>query len=173
MWSKLYMPASARYWIEKLQLRPHIEGGYFSEIYRSALVLQQQQLSAAISGNRNASTAIYFLLEQGRFSAFHRIASDELWHFYAGDPLEVFELHNDGTLTIHQLGSDPEQGQHFHCIIQAGNWFASAPKAGSAYSLCGCTVAPGFHYEDFELAGRASLLHAFPQHAALITRLTK
>ena len=158
----------ATYWIDRLQLTSHIEGGSFREYYRSPLLLD----SPPHKEKRSSATGIYFLLQQRQFSAFHRIASDELWHFYYGDPLQVFELEQNGKLVIHQLGNQPEQGQQFQCLVKAGNWFASAPAPGSEYSLCGCTVSPGFDYADFQLAPRQALLSQFPQHGALIMSLT-
>ena len=163
---------TAAYWIDHLQLTSHVEGGAYCEYYRSVLVMDAPPYFVQ-PGKRNSCTGIYFLLQQGEFSAFHRIASDELWHFYYGDPLQVFELDKSGALTIHQLGNQPQQGQQFHCMIRAGNWFASAPAPGGAYSLCGCTVSPGFDYGDFELAERQNLLHQFPQHRELIASLTR
>ena len=162
-------PYPATYWIDRLQLTTHVEGGSFCEYYRSSLLVD----STPHSGKRNSSTGIYFLLQQGQFSAFHRIASDELWHLYYGDPLLVYELEPTGELVIHQLGNRPDLEQQFHCVIKAGNWFASAPAAGSEYSLCGCTVSPGFDYADFRLAERQALLSQFPQHSSLILSLTR
>lgn len=158
---------TAAYWIDHLQMTSHVEGGSFCEYYRSPLLVDTP------TGKRNSCTGIYFLLEQGQFSAFHRIASDELWHFYDGGPLQVFELEQSGELNIHQLGKQPFQGQRLHCVIKAGNWFASAPAPGSAYSLCGCTVSPGFAYADFKLADRQALQREFPQHHDLIQSLTR
>lgn len=166
------MRYSATYWINRLHLTKHVEGGYFSEVYRSSFILEQQKIPS-LAGNRNISTGIYFLLEQGQFSAFHRITSDELWHFYYGDVLNIFELEENGELITHQLGSDPGKGQQFQCAIKAGNWFASAPAPESEYALCGCTVSPGFDFADFELANRDTLNHRFPQHASLINSLTR
>lgn len=158
---------SAAYWISRLQLTTHVEGGSFCEYYRSPLLVDTAK------GKRNSCTGIYFLLEQGQFSAFHRIASDELWHFYGGASLQVFELEQGGELNIHTLGNQPDLGQQLQCVIKAGNWFASAPAPGSAYSLCGCTVSPGFDYADFELADRQALIGQFPQHQVLIQSLTR
>lgn len=166
------MRLSAEYWIEKLQLISHMEGGWYKEVYRSSLVLNHNQIPAVFCGDRNISTSIYFLLKNGQFSAFHRIASDELWHFYFGDTLIVYEIKQDGSLKEHILGNDPEKNESFQCVIQAGNWFASRPASGSEYSLAGCTVAPGFDFEDFQLAERNELIRTFPQHAALIKTLT-
>lgn len=164
---------SAKYWVQKLQLTTHVEGGSFKEVYRSSLVLNRLQLPAEFSGDRNVSTSIYFLLEQGQFSAFHRIASDELWHFYFGDPLVIYEIEQNGTAKEHLLGNNPENNESFQCVIKAGNWFASKPATGSEYSLAGCTVSPGFDFDDFELAEPKQLCEAFPRHAQLIHSLTR
>jgi len=124
-------------------------------------------------GDRSASTHIYFLLAQGQFSAFHRIAADELWHFYAGDPLLVYEIAHNGRLVTHRLGDDPEKGESFHTVISAGSWFASAPAEASEYALVGCTVAPGFDFADFELADREMLAGQYAEYAELIRKYTR
>ncbi len=164
---------NATYWKEKLQLTAHIEGGAFKEVYRSALMLPQSVLTSAHNGPRAASTSIYFLLEYGEFSAFHRIASDELWHFYDGGSLAIYEIDKSGTLIRHLLGRDIEAGAHLQVLIKAGSWFASRVENEDGYALCGCTVAPGFDFADFELAGRQQLAALYPQHAALIVSLTR
>lgn len=163
---------NAAYYIEKLQLTSHVEGGAFKETYRSGMTLAQKHLSADFKGDRNASTAIYFLLKQGQFSALHKIASDELWHFYEGDSLRIYEITVDGTLITHKLGKDLEKGETFQCVVQAGSWFGSRCEVAGGFSLVGCTVAPGFDFEDFELADRETLSVLFPQHTKLINELT-
>ena len=162
---------SADYWIKHLQLQQHIEGGWYSEVYRSPLILKKEQLPASFGGERNACTHIYFLLEKKGFSAFHRIKSDELWHFYAGDPLIIYEIDEWGKLNEHLLGNDLEKRQSLFCVIKAGNWFASKVADGGEYGLAGCTVAPGFDFNDFELAEKHSLIKTYPQHAELISRM--
>ncbi|GGA97358.1 cupin domain-containing protein [Puia dinghuensis] len=163
----------ASYWIEKLQLTPHVEGGAFGEVYRSELILPRSALPLFFQGNRCASTSIYFLLAHGQFSAFHRIASDELWHFYFGDPLLVYEITHNGRMMEHRLGQNPELGETFQTVVKAGSWFASVPAPGSEYALVGCTVAPGFDFADFELAEREALTTQYPEHAEVIGRLTR
>jgi predicted cupin superfamily sugar epimerase len=164
---------NAAYWTERLQLTPHTEGGAYREVYRSQLSIPQSSLPILFQGDRNVSTSIYFLLEGGQFSAFHRIASDELWHFYFGDPLLIHEINHSGMLVTHRLGSHPEAGEAFQVVIKAGSWFASTPAEGSEYTLAGCTVAPGFDFADFEMADRAVLTSHYPAHAELICRLTR
>lgn len=163
---------SASYWVDKYRMQPHPEGGYFAETYRSTETISQAALPTRFSGDRSFSTAIYFLLENHHVSALHRIQADELWHFYAGGPLNVYVIHPDGRLETIRLGSDPDKGEVFQAVVPARCWFGSAPAAESAYSLVGCTVAPGFDFADFELADREQLLAEFPQHADVIRRLT-
>jgi predicted cupin superfamily sugar epimerase len=136
------------------------------------LVFPPGTLPGKTKGNRNACTHIYFLLEKNQFSAFHRIRFDELWHFYAGDPLTVYEIDKAGILHKHVLGNDPSKGQSLFCCINAGSWFGSRTDKGGEYSLVGCTVAPGFDFEDFELAKRDQLTYEFPEHKEIISLLT-
>jgi uncharacterized protein len=167
------MKKNAAYWIDRLQLNTHAEGGYYKEVYRSPITIVQENLPAGFHGPRNISTSIYFLLNGNQFSAFHRIASDELWHFYAGDCLVIYEIESDGKLNQHLLGSNPDRGEVFQTAIKAGNWFASIPESGSDYSLVGCTVSPGFDFADFELASGVALEARFPQHKMLINSMTR
>lgn len=167
------MTHSAQTWIKHLQLNQHVEGGWYSEVYRSALTIPGEALEPAFAGSRPASTHIYFLLEKGNFSAFHRIRSDEIWHFYNGDPLTVYEIDGSGKLTEHLLGQDPSSGQSLCCVIKAGNWFASKVTDGGEYGLAGCTVAPGFDFADFELAEKEKLAQQFPEHKELIYSLCR
>jgi len=167
------MIKNAAYWIDRLQLNMHIEGGYFRENYKSSISIARENLPASFKGRRSASTSIYFLLEKNQFSAFHRIASDELWHFYTGDCLVIYELTKDGALQEHRLGSNAEKGEMFQVIIKAGNWFGAKLENGGEYALTGCTVAPGFDFEDFELAERSMLIAQYPQHEEIIRSLAK
>ncbi len=163
----------ARYWIEKLSLEPHPEGGYFRVTYAAELALSKESLPSQYKGSRPASTAIYFLLDSENFSAFHRIQSDELWHFYAGDPLVVHVIDQSGKLSEILLGSDVEAGQVFQSSVKAGCWFASELKPGGSFGLVGCTVAPGFDFDDFELGKQEDLQQIYPQHKKLIEKLTR
>lgn len=157
-------------YVKMLGMLPHPEGGWYKESYRSA---------GKFSGNsefpdgRNFSTAIYFLIDEGNFSAFHRIKSDETWHFYAGDALEVIELDQKGVLTKTLVGSDLNAGQTFQYTVKAGVWFASRVFAKGKFSLVGCTVSPGFDFRDFELASRLTLKQKYSSHADIITELTR
>jgi hypothetical protein len=163
----------ARYWIEKLGLEPHPEGGYFRQSYKAELELAKEALPAGFTGPRAASTAIYFLLEGENFSAFHRLRSDEVWHFYAGDPLVVHGIEPDGKYFSILLGRDLEAGQVLQAVVPAGCWFASHVADWKSFAVVGCTVAPGFEFEDFEMGQRKELAATYPQHGGLIERLTR
>ncbi len=164
---------SAEYWIEKLQLLPHPEGGYFREIYRCSETIPGQALPQRFNGPRAMSTSIYFLLKSGSISALHRIKADELWHFYQGSFVTLHLIHPTGDLQILHLGADPDEGQSLQIVIPAGCWFGACVAAEDSYALVGCTVAPGFDFQDFELGKREELLQGYPQHQQIIDRLTK
>jgi predicted cupin superfamily sugar epimerase len=159
--------------IQQYNLQPHPEGGWYKETYKSHEHIPADALPKRFGGNRVFSTAIYFLLEQGNFSAFHRIKSDECWHFYAGDPLRVYVLQPNGHLDIIDLGNDIFQGQQFQYIVPANCWFASRPLPGSSFCFVGCTVAPGFDFADFEMADAASLIVKYPQYQNIIKELCR
>ena len=159
--------------IQQYNLQRHPEGGWYKETYKSDEYISASTLPERFGGSRVFSTAIYFLLKQGNFSAFHRIKSDECWHFYAGDPLVVYVMQLNGILDIIHLGNDIEKGQVFQFVVPANCWFASRPAPGSTFCLVGCTVAPGFDFTDFELAKASSLTALFPQHKAIIEELCR
>ena len=164
--------------IEKLELKPHPEGGFYKETYRSSMMLPVHQQNEAFHGPRPASTGIYYLLGAGDFSAFHRIQSDEMWHYYEGDAITIHMIHNDGLYQAVELGSDVEKGEAFQLVVPAGVWFAAelSPKANEdsdSYCLAGCTVSPGFDFEEFEMADGYMLKNAFPEHRETIERLVR
>lgn len=163
---------NAAYWIEKLALQEHPEGGYFRQVYCSSERIERAALPPRFGGVRSFSTAIYFLLSGRDRSALHRIKSDELWHFYDGSPLTVHVIDPSGSYRPILLGRDCEAGQVFQAVVEAGCWFGATVDDPAAYALVGCTVAPGFDYDDFELADREALLQLYPQHRAVIERLT-
>lgn len=159
--------------ISSYQLLPHPEGGYYKETYRSEEIVPAGALPSRFGGDRRFSTAIYFLLEQGNFSAFHRIKSDECWHFYAGQTLLIHVLHTNGHLQTIALGCNINAGETFQYVVPANCWFASEPARGSLFAFTGCTVAPGFDFADFELASANELSAEYPLHAAIIRRLCR
>ena len=141
--------------VEALGLAPHPEGGFYRETYRSS------------------STAIYFLLPAGEFSALHRLrASDEIWHHYAGDPVELHTIGPDGAHRVTILGPDLERGERPQAIVPAGTLQTAAVR-GDRFALCGCTVAPAFEFADFEMPTRDELVAAFPQLESVIRRWTR
>jgi predicted cupin superfamily sugar epimerase len=135
--------------IQMHDLRPHPEGGYFKETYRSEF-----------------STGIFYLLPKGQKSSFHRIKSDEMWHFYSGDSLCVVEINPDGSLKETHLDKNNVQ-----YVVPAGVWFGAYLPAGSEFAFVGCTVAPAFHFEDLEMASKDAFLVTYPQHSAIIQKL--
>lgn len=159
--------------IQKYQLLPHPEGGWYKETYRSEESIQVDALPERFSGSRSLATAIYFLMEANNFSAFHRIKSDECWHFYAGGALEIYIIDLQGNLSVVVLGQQIEQSEHFQFVVPANCWFASKPAPGVAFSFVGCTVAPGFDFNDFELANGTALAQQYPQHASVIKSLCR
>lgn len=165
--------STAEQLVSYYNLQPHPEGGWYTQTYKSKEYIVAGSLPERFAGDRPFSTAIYFLLKQGNFSAFHRIKSDECWHFYEGGPLEVFMLLPDGKLDIVTLGNDISKDQYYQFVVPAGCWFASRAAAGSQYSFVGCTVAPGFDFDDFELADANKLVSEFPRHEALIRQLCR
>lgn len=159
--------------IQLYALQPHPEGGWYKETYKSDEQITAASLPERFSDSRALSTAIYFLLEQGNFSAFHRIKSDECWHFYTGDPLVVYVLQEDGTLDEIMLGNDITNGQLFQYVVPANCWFASRPAVGSKFCFVGCTVAPGFDFADFELADVYELSALYPAQETIIKMMCR
>jgi predicted cupin superfamily sugar epimerase len=153
--------------IQKLQLQPHPEGGFYQETYRSEAIMTTTEGSV-----RNVSTAIYFLLENDEKSHFHRIKSDEAWFFHQGESIEIVIL-DDGKLQTIVLGNNLEKGEVPQAIVPANVWFASRIKHGIGYALVSCTVAPGFDFADFELARRNDLITEFPEYKSVIEEFTR
>ncbi|MEK7765166.1 MAG: cupin domain-containing protein [bacterium] len=147
-----------------LELAPHPEGGRFRECYRAA------GRTTAHGGERAWATSILYMLEAGERSRFHRLRSDELWHFHLGGPLELCEIAPDGTARSVVLGPEVTHGQRLFHAVPAGSWFAAAPLPETEFSLLGCTVAPGFEFADFELADAPRLAADFPHLAPLIRK---
>lgn len=154
--------------IRRFDLQAHPEGGHYTETYRSAeAVVRQGQVAV-----HSASTAIYYLLSANAYSAWHRIASDEMWHFYNGDPLLIHVIDGAGVKHTHVLGDALHvDGASFQVVVPAGCWFAAELADPGGYALTGCTVAPGFEFSEFELADPTELAQRHPEHAALIERL--
>lgn len=160
--------ASAAELVRKLGLRPHPEGGFYVETFRAPAL----PFDLPGRGSRAASTAIYFLLEAGNFSAFHSVRSDEVWHHYLGAPVELHTLDESRGHTVVQLGSDLLTGEVPQHVVAAGLLQAARVTSGS-YALCGCTVAPGFDFADFVMPGQTELSRRFPDARAIVQALTR
>ncbi|MBK7630275.1 MAG: cupin domain-containing protein [Ignavibacteriales bacterium] len=165
------MNEKARYYIRKLELKKHPEGGYYREVYRAGEMFSIDPPKKHLK--RNASTSIYFMLEGTQKSKFHRLKSDELWHFYDGTSVKIYVIDEKGYLSESILGKATEQGEVFQTVIKKNNWFAAEVLNKRSFSLIGCTVSPGFDFSDFELADREYLLESFPNHKKLILEFTK
>ncbi|MGA8013784.1 MAG: cupin domain-containing protein [Candidatus Acidiferrales bacterium] len=156
----------------KLQPLP-VEGGYFVESYRSKFTLVQPSLPPGYPGERVLSTAIYYMLTPGTFSAMHRLKGDEVYHFYLGDPVEMFMLKPDGAAEAVLLGHDILAGMRLQHAVPAGTWQGTRLAPGGKFALMGTTMAPGFDSQDFELGKRDDLSARYPNYAPLIAFLTR
>jgi uncharacterized protein len=157
--------------IEKLNLQPHPEGGFFKETYRSKLTLPQKTITQ-YKEKRNMATVIYFLLKSNQKSAFHRLKTDEFWYYHQGSPLNVYIIYPDGNLQTVTLGNDFSSNQTPQLLLPSGTWFAAKCTAPQHFTLISCSVSPGFDFNDFELAERDKLVKEFPNHQQIITELT-
>jgi uncharacterized protein len=151
-----------------LNLQPHFrEGGYFRRTYTAPGTVELER------GTRPYGTAIYYLLEEGAFSEMHRLESDETFHFYLGDPVEMLQLFPDGRSALFTLGRDLEAGQHVQLVVPAGVWQGTRLIGGGKVALLGCTVTPGFDFADYQSASAEELIAQWPQEAERIRALTR
>ncbi len=159
------MNRQAQEWIELLGLQAHPEGGYYKETYRAARTIPGVA--------RACSTAIYYLLPSEEVSTLHRLASDEVFHYYRGSPLTVHVIDPVGDCRALRIGPDPGRGEVLQGVVAAGSWFGATVDEAESFSLVGCTVSPGFDFDDFEQARRDELTRCFPHLGDLIRRLTR
>lgn len=165
---------SAREIISKLDLKPlPEEGGYYRETYRSTSRIPGTVLGLDPSDSRIVSTAIYYVVIPESFSALHRVKSDEIFHFYSGDPIEMIQIDVAGNLSKHTLGSDIFAGQCPQVLVPKGAWQGLRLISGGQWSFMGTTVAPGFEFQDFEVGQREILINQFPQHRDEIIKYTR
>jgi predicted cupin superfamily sugar epimerase len=163
--------ASPEQIIAKLDLKPLPgEGGFYKETYKSAVSVDANSVGIAPTGNRAVCTAIYYLVDSHSFSSLHRLKGDEIFHFYAGDAVEMVQIDPQGNLKIILLGSNILAGETPQILVPAGTWQGSKLKTGGKWALLGNTNAPGFEFEDFELGKKEDLLKQFPQHKEIITQ---
>ena len=151
-----------------LNLAPHpVEGGYFRRTFTSAASLDLPR------GTRPQGTAIYYLLEAGAFSELHMLDSDEMFHFYLGDPVEMLQLYPDGRSAVFTLGQDLAAGQQVQLLVPAGVWQGMRLIGEGKLALLGCTVVPGFNYADYHNAGYEELVAKWPEQGERIRALTR
>jgi len=167
------MSTAAEDLIRKLELKPHPEGGFYRETYRSSEVFPQAGLPQRFLGDRNFSTSIFFLLSYPDFSCLHRIKADETWHFYMGDPLKIVSINADGILEEALLGNRLDKGEIPQLVIPKGYWFGAALAEKKGYALVGCTVSPGFDFADIEFGKKADLLSEYPHLDDIVNAFTK
>jgi len=153
--------------VEFYNMESHPEGGWYKETYRSKEVTSVPNL-----GDRNLMTSIYFLLESHQTSNFHRIKSDELWFYHSGSALTVHCIFPNGDYKTLHIGPDFEKGQTFQALVPKGTIFGSTVDIENTHSMVGCTVSPGFDFNDFKLFEKEELLETFPQHQSIIEKLT-
>lgn len=154
---------TAEYYIEKLEMLPHVEGGYFKQSF-----LSEQSYNT----EKKLWSSIYFLLRTGEVSNFHRLKSDELWYYHAGESLTIYMITPKGKLITKQLGINIENGDSPQVLVPKGYIFGSAMN-NNGFSLVGCMVSPAFTYDDFELFKRNDLLNLYPEHQSIIKKLTR
>lgn len=158
--------------IKKLNLQPHPEGGYYREIYRSVGEISEASLGVDYSGKRNYSTSIYFLLTSDKFSAFHRIKQDEIWHFYDGSPVRIHMISKKGKYSNVVVGRELDNDKVPQYVVKGGDWFVAEVVEDESFSFVGCTVSPGFDFQDFEMPSRKELVELFPDLERVITEFT-
>lgn len=164
------------YYIKKLNLEKHPEGGYYKQIYKDKIIIKKEGLPKNFGGDRSCSTAIYYLINGKNFSAFHKIKSDEIWHYYEGNTsIKIYEIKNNGELIIHNLGRNIDNNENFVIVIEKDSWFAAelTNKEEKHFALVGCTVAPGFEFEDFKLAEFNKLSLQYPNYIDIIQKLSQ
>ena len=167
------MIESAQEIIELLGLEPlEVEGGWYRELWRSNLIVEPGGLGGAYPSARSLGTSIYYLLTAESVSAMHRLPSDELFHFYLGDPVQMLQLFPGGEGKVLLLGTDLAVGQRPQVLAPGMVWQGCRLAAGGRFALMGTTVAPGFEFEDFTLGRRDDLIREYPSYAELITLLT-
>ncbi|HBH50169.1 MAG TPA: hypothetical protein DDX98_16100 [Bacteroidales bacterium] len=161
---------NAEYWIQHLGLKPHPEGGFFHEEYRSSIEIEAKNLPVGYKSAHRLATSIYYLLRSEDISRLHRLRSDELWFFHAGSPVKVIFIDTEGKKHTHLLGNNHEKAEQFSLLIPAGCIFCAEVTHPDSYGLVSCVVAPGFEFEDFEMFEKEDLVQAYPKHADLIEK---
>lgn len=163
---------SIDYWLDKLELEPHPEGGYFKEIYRSEDIIKKSALKDRFGGDRVYYTSIYFLITSDNHSKFHKVMADELWHFLYGSPIKMHFIDKHGRDYIVNLGIDLENGEQPTFAVPHETWMAAEVTEKDSYALVGCTTAPGFEFDDFVMADKKDLIKKYPELKDIINKFT-
>ncbi len=161
---------TAEYWIKHLNLKPHPEGGFFREIYRSHMEAHHKNLPYGYKGTRRFSTSIYYFLRSGDISRFHRLRSDEVWYFHYGSSVKIILINQEGKRYSKLLGPRPDRAEKPQVIIPAGTIFGAEITESNSFGLYGCMVTPGFEFDDFEIFSKEDLIQAYPKHADIIEK---
>lgn len=163
---------SADYFIKKLNMISHPEGGFYKEVDVSEENITDKDLNVDFESTRNLWSSIYFLLGHGEVSNFHRLKSDEMWYYHGGSPLTIYMISPEGNLIETQLGLNIEKGEKPQVLVPKNYIFGSAMN-NEGHALVGCMVSPGFDFKDFELFKREDLLNKYPEHEDIINKLTR
>lgn len=163
---------TADYFVKKLGMAAHPEGGFYKETFMSEENISARDLNVKFEGSRILWTSIYFLLRDGEVSNFHRLKSDEMWYYHSGSPLTIYMINPEGKLITEQLGLNIEKGEKPQVLVPKDYIFGSAMN-NEGYALVGCMVSPGFQFKDFELFDRSFLLEKHPEYTETILKLTK
>jgi len=163
---------TAQYWIEQLDMVAHPEGGYYKESFKAEEEIKSADIAENSDGNRHLWTSIYFLIEKGDASHFHRLKSDEMWYYHGGSPLDIYMITPQGELKVEKLGLNIGAGEKPQILVPKNTIFGSALD-DNPFSLVGCMVSPGFDFRDFELFERKHLLEEYPEYGQVISKLTR
>ena len=161
----------SQYFVSKLGLEPHPEGGYYKETFKSTEMITDQELTVHFEGKRKLYTSIYFLLTSNNVSHFHRIKSDEVWYYHAGSPLTIHIIDEKGEYSELKLGLNIDKGEVPQALVPKHSIFASSVMGEDTFSLVGCMVSPGFDFKDFELFTQEDLLSKYPSCKDVIMKL--
>ncbi|MGE7118855.1 cupin domain-containing protein [Peribacillus sp. NPDC046944] len=161
----------ANYYVTKLGMEPHPEGGFYKRTFESEERTSDQELSVEFEGKRKLYTSIFFLLGSNDISHLHRLKSDELWYYHAGSPLTIHVIDEKGDYKERKLGINLDEGEIPQVLVPKNSIFGSSVMDEDTFSLVGCMVSPGFEFQDFELFTQEELLSKYPQHRDVITKL--
>ncbi|MCK5823734.1 MAG: cupin domain-containing protein [Bacteroidales bacterium] len=161
------------FWVEKLDLKRHPEGGFYKELYRSSIKITDDNLPSSFDGDRNIATSIYYLLGGKEVSHFHKIESDEIWYHHYGSPITIHVIDQDRNYKKISLGNPDEEHPQFQATIPANSFFGATVEEDNSYALAGCMVTPGFDFADFLIVDRDEMLRQYPEYSEIIIALTR